>query len=66
LASDPDQEYIYFVGSETLPSTCYILSDESSLPLYSTSNWYKKGRDHEEASSETLLGDTKKMLAGYS
>jgi len=21
----PDQEYIYFMGSETLPSTCYIL-----------------------------------------
>jgi len=27
-ASDPDQEYIYFMGSETLPSTYYILSDE--------------------------------------
>jgi len=25
-ASDPDQEYIYFMGSETLPSVCYILS----------------------------------------
>jgi len=32
-ASDPDQEYIYFMGSETLPSTCYILFDESSIPL---------------------------------
>jgi len=41
LASDPDQEYIYFVGSETLPYACYILSDESSIPFYSTSNGYK-------------------------
>jgi len=29
-----------FMGSETLPSTCYILSDESSIPFYSTSNGY--------------------------
>jgi len=29
MASGPDQEYIHFIGSETLPSTCYILSDES-------------------------------------
>jgi len=28
--------------SETLPSACYILSDESSIPFYSTSNGYKK------------------------
>jgi len=41
LDLDPDQEYIYFVGSETLPSACYILSDESSIPFYSTSNGYK-------------------------
>jgi len=34
--------YIYFMGSETLPSACYILSDESSIPFYSTSNGYKK------------------------
>jgi len=40
-ASDPDQEYINFMGSETLPSTCYILSDESSIPLCSTSKGYK-------------------------
>jgi len=40
-ARDPDQEYIYFMGSETLPSACYILSDESSIPFYSTSNGYK-------------------------
>jgi len=35
--SDPDQEYIYFIGSETLPSACYILSDESRISFYSTS-----------------------------
>jgi len=29
------------MGSETLPSACYILSDESSIPFYSTSNGYK-------------------------
>jgi len=23
-ASDPEQDYIYFMGSETLPSACYI------------------------------------------
>jgi len=27
-------------GSETLPSACYLLSDESSIPFYSTSNGY--------------------------
>jgi len=32
-ATDPDQEYMYFMGSETLPSACYILSDESSIPF---------------------------------
>jgi len=40
LASDLYQEYIYFMGSETLPSACYILSDESSIPFYSTCNGY--------------------------
>jgi len=34
VASDPDQEYIYFIGLKTIPSTCYILSDESSIPFY--------------------------------
>jgi len=29
------------MGSETLPSTYYVLSDESSIPFYSTSNGYK-------------------------
>jgi len=36
-----DQEYIYFIRSETLPSTFYILSDESSIPFDLTSNGYK-------------------------
>jgi len=40
VASDPDQEYIYFIGLKTIPSTCYILSDESSIPFFSTSNGY--------------------------
>jgi len=43
-ASDPNQEYIYFMGSETLPSACYILSDESSTPFYTTSNGYNKNK----------------------
>jgi len=29
------------IGSETLPTACYILSDESSIRFYSTSNGYK-------------------------
>jgi len=29
------------MGSETVPSACYIHSDESSIPSYSTSNGYK-------------------------
>jgi len=28
------------MGSETLPSACYKLVDESSIPFYSTSNGY--------------------------
>jgi len=32
---------MYFIGSERLPSTYYILSEESSIPFYSTSNGYK-------------------------
>jgi len=36
--------YIYFMGTETYPSACYILSDESSIPFYSTSNRYKNYR----------------------
>jgi len=30
------------MGSATIPSTCYILSDESGVPLCSTRNKYKK------------------------
>jgi len=41
----PHTPHIYFVGSETLPSACYILSDESSIPFYSTSNGYKNRID---------------------
>jgi len=29
------------MGSETLPSTCYILSDECSIPFYLTRKGYK-------------------------
>jgi len=36
--------YVYFKGSETLPSTSYIRSDESSILFYSASNGYK---DHQ-------------------
>jgi len=32
---------IYFMGSETLPFTCYIPFHESSITFYSTSNGYK-------------------------
>jgi len=30
------------MGSETLPSACYILSDEYSIPFCFTSNGYNK------------------------
>jgi len=40
-AGDPYREYIYFKGSKTLPSTSYILSDESNTPSYSTIKGYK-------------------------
>jgi len=49
-ASDPGQEYIYLMGSETLPSACYIFPDESSIPFYSTSNGYKYTRYSAEGS----------------
>jgi len=32
-AVDPYQECIYFICSETLPSACYILLNESSIPF---------------------------------
>jgi len=31
-----DQEYIFLIWSETLPSDCHILFNESSTPFYST------------------------------
>jgi len=33
--------YLHFIDSETLPSTCYVLSDESNTPFYSTSTGNK-------------------------
>jgi len=45
------------VGSETLPSACYIFSDESSIPFYSTSNGYKnnvKGETVEVLSAKLM------------
>jgi len=30
---DPDQEYKYTLYGETLPSACYILFNESNIPL---------------------------------
>jgi len=46
-AIDPDQEYIYSIWSQTLPSACYILYNESCIHLHSTSNSYnnKRARD---------------------
>jgi len=29
------------MGSETLPSTFYILTDEFNMPFYLMSNWHK-------------------------
>jgi len=37
----PHKVYVYFMVSETLPSACYIRSDESSIAFYYTSNGYK-------------------------
>jgi len=42
IGIDETKEYIYLMGSEKLPSACYILSDESGIPLYSRSNGYNK------------------------
>jgi len=36
--------HIYLMESVSLPSTGYILSIESSLPYFSTSNGYKNGK----------------------
>jgi len=32
--SDADEEYIFIMGLETLPSTCYILSENFLYTLY--------------------------------
>jgi len=39
-AIDPDQKYIFFIRSGTLPSTFFIHFNEPSVPLYSTNNGY--------------------------
>jgi len=49
------------MGSGTLPSAFYILSDESSIPLYSTSNGYNKG---ERYSRVPRLLDTRYSAKG--
>jgi len=41
-ASDPDEEYINFLDSFSLRSTCNILSNESSKPFYSYISRYNK------------------------
>jgi len=33
---------VYTLRGETLPSACYIPSDEPGIPFYSTSNGYDK------------------------
>jgi len=49
--------YIYFMRSETLPSACCILTDESSTPFYSTSNGNNGNsfRDHSVNRSTRLI-----------
>jgi len=36
---------MYFMGSEALSSASYILSDESIIPFYSTTNGYNQGNN---------------------
>jgi len=54
------------MGSETLPSAYYILSDESSIPFYSTSNGYNYESASAEISTvavyENVLYDSKFLL----
>jgi len=38
LDYNPDQKHIFFIGSETLPSTCYILFEESYIPFRFANN----------------------------
>jgi len=42
--------------SETLPSACYILSDESSIPFYSTSNGYNYRQSNKADGYNAKLG----------
>jgi len=48
--------------SETLPSVCYILSDESSIPFYSTSNGYNYCTLSPESNLFTRLLNREKSL----
>jgi len=43
------------MGLETLHSACYILSAETSIPFYSTSNGYNNG----EVAPKTLIKFTR-------
>jgi len=49
------------MGSETLPSACYILSDDSSIPFYSTSN----GLKNTLIRSESEVGNQSEFSLGY-
>jgi len=40
FVSNPEQEYVYFIRSKTLPSSCYIFSGEYNIPFYTTSKAY--------------------------
>jgi len=53
-ASDPAQVYIYFMWSDTLPSARYILSDDSSIPFYVTSE--RVNAEISETTGATILG----------
>jgi len=45
---------MYFLRSETLPSTCYILSYEYNIPFYSMISGYKYLKSHNIASVENF------------
>jgi len=45
-ANDLDKKYIYFMGSQTLPSACYILSVECSIPFTLRITGIKKQEFH--------------------
>jgi len=52
-----------FMGPETLPSDCYIRSDESSILFYSISNGYKMEKE-EGYSRVPRLSDTSYSAKG--